>query len=786
MRRLAIVVLIVLLTPAIPSNARSVHSTEDVDLFPQGNMQNSSEWEFKKHLAFTPEDNTEDGEYTIGMLEDSHITMGIELPQHSDEETFWATTSPTNSNASLGSPDGAYTYSSGPDIILGGFDIQSYTNNQILDVELMVYFEIPDLLTQDKARFSTVNSGVYNLVKTWSNTQGGLYYMTNGWSIDITGEDGWTWEELSNLEIDLDYVSNGGTDDSQLRVDAVGLRVTMQTQWYGAERVTALSQNEIEEWPIIEFNFSSGTLSSVSTAPCGLQANNGTWTSDVIALPAAQSWGRIHTDHSDSNGSIGLEYLGDDGYWVPISEGLIPSVSGDLQVRITIEDTCLIRAWIDINDPHIQVKGSISGDYLSMTSYSRWTVVVNGITVANNDATLVGNFDIQASIGHTLNPNDTTLDVEIKAWYNWGNNGSAASMILQLTEIKVVGAYSIEYDEDPVCSLIGSHDLQEDGGGMLIPLISRCSDDRTPTELLVVNFENDNPDLIEVDLTQGQVRFKLLSEQHGTAQITTTVTDEAGNYWRETSLIMVESVNDLPVLKEFQSVVPVEHGYVHNVTFDLSDKDTFSEYLTVTTNRSWATVDMENRIISINAPTPGFTSILVTACDEENCVERILDLEVRALAELSIEEIRIKDNIREGDVFEVEIFVRNSGQISASNVGLRCYVDDTLFGSPSIVTLTPGELEKAVCDIQAPYDDDSVIIKVEVDRSMTVDEVDESNNIKIEVIPILEDGNANMKSGNDDSFSINQTSTYIATGVILLIILSLFGLLAPAKLKKLE
>ena len=73
MRRLAIVVLIVLLTPAIPSNARSVHSTEDVDLFPQGNMQNSSEWEFKKHLAFTPEDNTEDGEYTIGTVSYTHL-----------------------------------------------------------------------------------------------------------------------------------------------------------------------------------------------------------------------------------------------------------------------------------------------------------------------------------------------------------------------------------------------------------------------------------------------------------------------------------------------------------------------------------------------------------------------------------------------------------------------------------------------------------------------------------------------------------------------------------------
>ena len=63
--------------------------------------------------------------------------------------------------------------------------------------------------------------------------------------------------------------------------------------------------------------------------------------------------------------------------------------------------------------------------------------------------------------------------------------------------------------------------------------------------------------------------------------------------------------------------------------FELRDVDTFNQNLVVTTNRSWATVDMDNRQLIIDAPTPGFTSVLVTACDEANCVERILDLEVR-------------------------------------------------------------------------------------------------------------------------------------------------------------
>ena len=80
--------------------------------------------------------------------------------------------------------------------------------------------------------------------------------------------------------------------------------------------------------------------------------------------------------------------------------------------------------------------------------------------------------------------------------------------------------------------------------------MSRCSDDRTSVEDLSVSFDNNNPDLLEVDLTEGQVRIKLLPEASGTAQIVTTVTDTSGNFWREVSIINVANVDDKPVLEE--------------------------------------------------------------------------------------------------------------------------------------------------------------------------------------------------------------------------------------------
>jgi hypothetical protein len=278
----------------------------------------------------------------------------------------------------------------------------------------------------------------------------------------------------------------------------------------------------------------------------------------------------------------------------------------------------------------------------------------------------------------------------------------------------------------------------------------------------------------------------LVPEASGVAQITVKVTDSAGNYWSEVSTINVATVDDEPVLEEFPSVVPVEHGYEHRIAFELSDIDTFNQDLVVTTNRSWAEVDMTTREIIVDAPTPGFTSVLVTACDESSCVERSLDLEVRALAELFIEEIRVDDDIRAGDIFEVKVFVRNSGQVTATMIGVRCSADGQSFGSGTIQMLSPGQMGSVICDMQAPDGDDSLIIEAEVDRGTNVDEVDETNNVESKTIAIGAPLQDTTSTEEDESFEIGQGTVYIIAGVVLLMIIALFGFFAPPKIKKLE
>ena len=104
--------------------------------------------------------------------------------------------------------------------------------------------------------------------------------------------------------------------------------------------------------------FPEGTLNSVSTAPCGLDSDGGTWTTDLLEKPAAQDWGRLHLEYSDEdNGTVDIEYKDSQGAWVSIQEGTKPIVSSALQLRFTITNTCLTKAWIDINDPKIRVQG---------------------------------------------------------------------------------------------------------------------------------------------------------------------------------------------------------------------------------------------------------------------------------------------------------------------------------------------------------------------------------------------------------------------------------------------
>jgi len=118
-------------------------------------------------------------------------------------------------------------------------------------------------------------------------------------------------------------------------------------------------------------------------------------------------------------------------------------------------------------------------------------------------------------------------------------------------------------------------------------------------------------------------------------------------------------------------------------------------------------------------------------------------------------------------------------------IGVRCSADGQSFGTGTIQLLEPGQMGSVLCDMQAPDGDDSLLIEAEVDRGTNIDEVDETNNVDSEVVaigaPIDE-----TSSSEDDSFMIGQGTIYIIAGVILLLIATVFGVLAPPKIKKPE
>ena len=171
--------------------------------------------------------------------------------------------------------------------------------------------------------------------------------------------------------------------------------------------------------------------------------------------------------------------------------------------------------------------------------------------------------------------------------------------------------------------------------------------------------------------------------------------DAAGNTWNS-AYVVVEPVDDLPDLAEFQSLIPVEAmSNVINVTW--SDID--STQVTASTTRSWATVDLQSNALSVTPPVVGFHSVLLSVCDQSGCTEREVDLEVMALADLTVESIDFgTDELTQGDVISMRVLVRNQGYAEATMVSVRCQTEDQLIAIATIPIINPGELRAVTCD----------------------------------------------------------------------------------------
>ena len=791
-----------LLVPTLnPASARSVHETAAYDLFPQGNFADASDWSVSTSTSFTSQPAT----YTDAMIADQRITMVHQRPQNLDSMEYWGTSTPTESDNVVGSPDGLFAWSTGPVMSVDGFDFSDSTQYIITSVDVLVAFKITDTLSIDSVRLSMDWSNGTDIMRTWSNTNGAVDYINNSaYRLSISSVDDWSWSMLSSIGLTMDYVSVGQSDDARLELDAIGIEVTMETAWYGGEVAQAVSTASGHDMPIQEINMSQGEYNGMSLSVCGLESTDvstiGSWTSAVLQRPAEQYFGRIHFDVNETGteGNVSVHYAtSEDGqsfsaFGVQDTDAL--PLSEYLKVRVLTDTSCITSVRVDINDPTLSVAGRIYGDGSGINgNLSRWTISVDGDTVANLPVS-VGEFSHQIPIGAYMTPGQTELNIMIKSWFTWDSDGSASTTALEVNSIDVSGGYDIFYDEDPVCQLVGDQQLSEDGGGIFVPLLTRCTDDRTEPTQLNVQFENSQPDLVDVSLDQGEVRVSLLSEQSGSAQIVMTVSDEAGNSHVESFNIIVDSIDDAPVLNEFPSLVRVEHAVATTLSFTWSDVDTIPADLTIASNKTWVEVDLINSTLLITAPTPGYTSVELTLCDDTTCVERVLDLDVRSLPDLRIESVVVGQGSADGTFVELSqvelgsyvttrVYVANDGFVNAEMVTIRCTVNGMVGDIATITTLEPGAMSIAKCEFQAPYDGQLLRIEAIVDGGEIIDEGDETNNEGLMNLVLIEPA-VNDEVSSDEGMST--TTIWIISILVLAAIIGGFTFLAPAKIRKYE
>ena len=792
----------VLLVPTLnPASARSVHETTDYDLFPQGSLTDASDWSMQATTSFTSQPAT----YTDAMVADQRITMVHQRPQNLDSMEYWGANSPSASDNVVGSPDGLFAWSTGPVMSVDGFDFSASTQYIITSVDVLVAFKVTDALSIDSVRLSMDWSNGTDLMRTWSNTNGAIDYINNSaYRLSIDSVDDWSWSMLSSIELTMDYVSVGQSDDARLELDAIGIEVTMESAWYGGEVAQAVSTASGHQMPIQEIDMSQGEYNGMSLSVCGLESTDmttiGSWTSAVLQRPAEQYFGRIHFDVNETGteSNVSVQYATSaDGesftaFTIHNTEAL--PAAEYLKVRILTDTSCITSVRVDVNDPTLSLSGRIYGDGSGIDgNYSRWTISVGGATVANLPVS-VGEFNHQIPIGAYMNPGQTELSIMVKSWFTWDSDGSASTTALEVNSIEVSGGYDIFYDEDPVCQLVGDQQLSEDGGGKFVPLLTRCTDDRTDPNLLNVEIENSQPDLVDVSLDQGEVRVSLLSEQSGSAQILMTVSDEAGNSHVESFNIIVNSIDDAPVLNEFPSLVRVEHAVATILGFTWSDVDTLPADITLSSNKTWVEVDLINSSLLITAPTPGYTSVELTLCDETTCVERVLDLDVRSLPDLRIDSVVVGEGSADGtfvELTEIElgsyvtarVYVANGGFVNAEMVTIRCTVNGVVGDIATITTLEPGAMSIATCEFQAPVEGQLIRVDAIVDGGELIDEGDETNNEGSKNLVLIE--SSVVADVNSDE-ALSTTTIWIISIIALVVIIGGFTFLAPAKIRKYE
>ena len=126
--------------------------------------------------------------------------------------------------------------------------------------------------------------------------------------------------------------------------------------------------------------------------------------------------------------------------------------------------------WVDVNDPSLTLTGRIIGDADGLDlNYSSFIVAIEDNAVISEPISGPMSMSYSIPIGKYLDADTESFELSIAGWFIWNSRGDASTTILEVSNVDVSGGFTIQYDEDPVCSISGNQNLQEDGGGLVLP-----------------------------------------------------------------------------------------------------------------------------------------------------------------------------------------------------------------------------------------------------------------------------------------------------------------------------
>ena len=710
--------------------ADTVISAEPVELLAAGGFEEQGEWVISSTTGFSQDQ----ADYTVGMVADSELSFTHARPDNFADYAAWASASSTGSNATFGEPDDYYAWSKGPDITMSGYYYPGLHDMIIENVSLVLHFSIPDALNQDEVNILMQNHGADRLVQMYARTLGGVNRMTNPLVVSLDEYVEWDWDKVEDTQFTIDYVSVGSDDDSEVRVDAVGLRVKYHQPWFSFENAKALHTAPVIEAPVLDYGPFDGQIVGLSQKTCGLTRDGdgeAYWTFEV-EVPPQQELGRIHT-YGYGNHTISV-LSGNDGndYVVKQHGELLDNPDSSQLIRIDIDDGCVSRARVDVNDPKLVIIGSIAGNVGGLSAAASYVRFAIGSDLIYSHPMELGEFSFSMPIGFALPEVRDALEVGVAARFQWSSNGTAETTVVHIKSMSISGGYHVEWDLDPECLAMDDLHLLEDEGGLIIAMPSRCTDDITTSEALIVTAQSTDTSIVNASGEGHNLRIQPYANSYGSTTVDIEVSDESGNTWSDSFTVNIAPVPDPPVIEGLPLTVYIELGETRTIEPTISDPDT--EELVISTSRSWATVGPQG-VLSLTPVEPGTQILRVTVSDGTTNVSQDIEVIVTANPDLLVESVEVRydgiasTSLVRGDVVQIVGFVRNEGRGTAYNVPFHCRLNGILVGSDSIDSIEPGGLSMAVCDAQLNEASSELSILVEVDGTASIQETNEANNL---------------------------------------------------------